>query len=97
MCSFFLSESKMMLFTFYSYFDLPLKQVQVDLPLKLLRELDVDALRGRFCSFYVCTKVFFFVVHKIALFAYLITHVDLPLLRLSWMVPDRTKKTVFCL
>ena len=35
-----MSESKMMLFTFYNYFDLPLKQVQVDLPLKLLRRID---------------------------------------------------------
>ena len=48
----FLPESKMahftkkltyilqLLFSFYNYFDLPLKQVQVDLPLKLLRRID---------------------------------------------------------
>ena len=81
MCLFSLSEFKMTLFTFYSYFDLPLMQVQVDLPLKLFRELVVAALQGRFCSYYVCAKVVFFDVHKVALFAHFITQVDLPLLR----------------
>ena len=87
----------MMLFSFYSYFDLPLKQVQVDLPLKLLRRINCGCTSRKVCSSYVCAKVVFFDVHKVALFAYFITQVDLPLLRLSWMVPDRTKKTVFCL
>ena len=60
-------------------------------------ELIVAALEGRFSNLYVCTKVFFFDVHKIALFAYFITQVDLPLLRWSWMVPERTKMTFACL
>ena len=41
-------------------------------------ELIVAALEGRFSNFYVCTKVFFFDVYKIALYAYFITQVDLP-------------------
>ena len=44
-------------------------------------------------NFYVCTKFVFLDVHKIALFAYFITQVDLPLLRWSWMVPEGTKKS----
>ena len=39
------------------------------------------ALEGRFSNFYLCTKVVFFDVDEIALFAYFIMQVDLPLLR----------------
>ena len=50
---FLLSESKM--FTFNNYYDLPLKQVQLDLPLKLSRRIDCGGTSRKVSSFYVCT------------------------------------------
>ena len=50
---FLLFESKM--FTFYNYYDLPLKQVQLDLPLKLSRRIDCGGTSRKVSSFYVCT------------------------------------------
>ena len=76
---FLLPQSKMMLFTFNNYFDLPLKQVQVDLPLKLsCREgLIVAAFQGRLVVF-MCVLKFSFLTYMS--FSYLITQVDLSLL-----------------
>ena len=88
---FLLSESKM--FTFYNYYDLPLKQVQSTFDLKLSRRIDCGGTSRKVSSFYVCTQVVLFDIHRIALFANFITQVDLPLLRWSWMVPEGTKKS----
>ena len=74
---FLLSESKMTLFTFCNYIDLPLKQVQVDLPLKPSRRIDCGCISRKVSSLYVCTKVVFFDVRKIALFTYFITQVEM--------------------
>ena len=55
--------------------------------------LIVAALQGRLVVFMCVLRLSFSGIHKIALFAYFITQVYLPLLRWSWMVPEGTKKT----
>ena len=85
-----------MLFTFYRYLTFLLSRCRWIYLWSCWEGLIVAALERRFSNFYVCTKVFFFDIHEIALFAHFITQVDLHLLRWSLMVPERTKKSFFC-
>ena len=55
MCVLKLLLSEFKVFTFYNYYDLPLKQVQLDLPLKLSRRIDCGGTSRKVSSFYVCT------------------------------------------
>ena len=58
----------------------------MDLPLKPSRRIDCGCISRKVSSLYVCTKVVFFDVRKIALFTYFITQVE--------MISERT---VVCL